>query len=284
MIEGPSNTSLLRRVALSALRRFQRDITIRHHWVPGARVFLNSYLHKGYWFHGKRRERETMELFRELIAPGDTVAEVGGHIGYIAAYFSALAGPGGALYVFEPGSNNLPYIRRNLAPGSIPGGAPATIIEAAAGPEEATVTLYEDSLTGQNNSVVKDFAGLIANAKNALGEAKVDAHEVPMTTLDARFRAKRLDFVKIDVEGFELGVLRGMTEITAVQKPAIMMEVQTDHQAIFDRLRQAGYVLFYPSRKKIGSADELGGRLSNIFAMHEATHAAKIAASFPQKP
>jgi len=37
------------------------DITIRHHWT-GERITLHSFRHKGYWFHGRTRERDSMAL------------------------------------------------------------------------------------------------------------------------------------------------------------------------------------------------------------------------------
>src|SRR5690349_12289207 len=103
---------LLRRILIPLLNRWSPgDITLRHHWT-GESVRLHSFRHKGYWYHGRRREEETMRLFSQLLKPGDSVIEVGGHIGYISLYFKALV-EHGDVFVFEPGANNLPYIRQN---------------------------------------------------------------------------------------------------------------------------------------------------------------------------
>jgi len=88
------------------------DLSIAHPWVPPSRFRLNSFRHKGYWYHGKSRELRTMQLFAKLIRPNDTVAEVGGHIGFISMFFAKLVGDNGRVVVFEPGSNNLPYLRQ----------------------------------------------------------------------------------------------------------------------------------------------------------------------------
>jgi hypothetical protein len=104
----------LRKVAISALRRFNPgDVSIRHHYT-GERITLHSFKHKGYWYYGKRRESESMALFARLVRPQDTVIEVGGHIGYLSLYFAQLVGQRGQVIVFEPGTNNLPYTRANL--------------------------------------------------------------------------------------------------------------------------------------------------------------------------
>jgi len=78
------------------------------------KLFLNTYKHKSYWYYASRREEKTMSFFGSNIKKGDTVIEVGGHIGFITQYFSRLVGNNGRVIVFEPGENNLPYIKKNI--------------------------------------------------------------------------------------------------------------------------------------------------------------------------
>jgi predicted O-methyltransferase YrrM len=104
----------LRSVALPLLKKFSFDAKMQHHWVPNTKFKLNTFKHKGYWYHGKSREHETMMIFRNLIKENNVVVEVGGHIGYISIFFSHLVGVNGRVIVFEPGTNNLPYITDNI--------------------------------------------------------------------------------------------------------------------------------------------------------------------------
>jgi tRNA A58 N-methylase Trm61 len=90
------------------------DITIAHHWT-GEKMLIHSFKHRSYWVHGKEREHESMLCFSRLIQKGDCVFDVGAHIGYTALYFGDLVGSEGTVYAFEPGPNNLPYTRHNLA-------------------------------------------------------------------------------------------------------------------------------------------------------------------------
>ena len=97
---------MARRVALPLLAKFGNfDVTIKHHYT-GDRLRLNAFKHKGYWYLGKDRERNVMSSFERLICKGDTVIEVGGHIGYVSLFFAKLAGDTGHVFVFEPGANN----------------------------------------------------------------------------------------------------------------------------------------------------------------------------------
>ena len=276
--ERISSNEAVRAIILPLMRRAGFDITVSHPWVDGARLTLHSYRHKGYWFYGKSRENASMLLFSNIISIGDAVAEVGGHIGFITGYFAKLAGKSGTVTVFEPGSNNLPYIRRNVARlATMNQLAPIMLVESAVGPEPATVAFYEDDITGQNNSIVKDFDVLASNARSAHVDVTINRREVDMVSIDTVFADRALDFVKIDVEGFELGVLQGMTNTLAKQRPAIMVEVQASQADIFELLSQAGYRLFSEQRVEARSPLALRG---NMFALHAATHAPLIAEHF----
>ncbi len=87
MLARLNENPLLRSLGLPLLKAFNRDISIRHHWLD-RKIKLNLFAHKGYWFHGRHREAEEMQAIRALIAAGDTVVEVGGHIGYISLWFA----------------------------------------------------------------------------------------------------------------------------------------------------------------------------------------------------
>jgi FkbM family methyltransferase len=206
-----------------------------------------------------------MLLFRRLLRPGDSVVEVGGHIGYISLYFKSLVQTG-YVYVFEPGVNNLPYIRRNVLSTGI------RLIEKAAGDRNSQAVFYLESLTGQNNSFIRDFAGLRDNASNAyVATPKVTEVAVDMVRLDDFFEEHSIKpkLVKIDVEGFELSVLKGMAHTLRHCVPMVMVEVQADQEEVFSLLSAAGYTLFNDMLLIRSRPTDLHG---NIFALHSEFH------------
>jgi FkbM family methyltransferase len=234
----------LRKIVLPLMKRFSFDFTIGHHWLPGARVYLSLFQHKGYWYHGRARERETMEAFARLIPRGGTVIEVGGHIGYISMYFASLVGPDGRVVVFEPGPNNQRYLQRNIA-----GLGNVEWVDRAVSDEGGTVTFYCDNLTGQNNSLVADFKVLETNASRTGIALERAAVKVEAVTLDAYCAERGLepDFVKIDVEGAELLVVRGMKAVLAGARPRLMVEMNDEQDRALEReLAEAGYVFLSP--------------------------------------
>lgn len=261
---GLYQVSFLRQLAMPVLKACAVDISICHPWVPNRRCRLNTFRHKGYWYHGKARENQTMNLFAELVRPGHTVAEVGGHIGFVSIYLSMLAGPTGRVFVFEPGSNNLPYTRANVRELNN-----AALIEAAVSDSDGSATLYEESLTGQNNSLVRDFDGLRANSSIAHVPLHVRQRETPTLRLDSYFASRGVDFIKIDIEGHELKALQGARGLLKRSLPAIMVEVQADRPDVFALLAAEGYVMFNDRMQRRTSSDMLQG---NTFALHSERH------------
>lgn len=262
----------LRRVALPLLKLFNRDILLDHPWT-GDKLKLALFEHKGYWFYRKNREFDEMIAFGCLLSPGAHVLEVGGHIGFISLYFAKLVTPSGEVIVFEPGPNNLKYIKFNIAKAS------NILLEAVGCSDlDGESVLYIDNLTGQNNSLVSKFEGLTANAQAAPG-VQVETMPVRISTIKIDTYCERStyqpDFIKIDVEGHELAVLRGAERLlSSGNPPMLMVEVQSDHQEIIAKLRNYEYLLFSATGELLG--DGLVEKNGNIFALHPVFHQERL--------
>lgn len=273
MLAQLNENRLLRSIGLPLLKAVNRDISIRHHWLNHS-VILNLFAHKGYWFHGRRREAEEMKAICRLISTGDAIVEVGGHIGYISLWFAECTGKdsGGSVTVFEPGSNNLPYIRRNLADVEH-----VRLIEKGCGAASGKLEFFEDSLTGQNNSFVESFEGLRANMDAAPNvDTKINTRSVEVVRLDTELGNIAPDFIKIDVEGFEWPVLQGATGWFGPSKmpPIIMIEVQADHDEIAAWMHDRGYTLFDIHGQVLTAIPH---STMNLFALNRDHHAAQLA-------
>ncbi len=256
--ETLSLVPVLRRLAINALKLSQRDISITNKWT-GDRLRLNSYHHKGYWYFQRDRSGPSMRMFGKLIREGDTVIEVGGHIGFVTQYLSKLVGSGGRVVVFEPGSNNAPYIERNV--GLLKN---ATLEKAAVSSRDGRILFYEDNVTGQNNSTIEtyDCAQFVARMN---GERLVRTQrEVESVTLDSYAWKHQLkpDFLKIVVEGSEVEVLRGSAQ-TLRQVRGLMVQVTHHHDAVQRALCNAGFHLIDDHGVNLKSITANG----NIFAL-----------------
>jgi len=257
---------LLRRLLLPCLARFNPgDITISHHYAK-KQLRLHSYRHKGYWFHGRHREQETMGFFRNALKPGDTVFEVGGHIGYITMYFSQLVGNSGKVIVFEPGSNNIPYIRQNCRDL-----LNVELIERAVSDEDGFANFYEEELTGQNNSLNHDYKGFSINRGMAFSNTEYQQCKVKTVKLDTQLAETGLkpSLIKIDIEGAELMALEGGQRIIEEHLPILMVEVTNQKERVFNLLRNWGYILYRDTGEKIQGAHQLD---LNVCALQRHQH------------
>jgi len=150
---------------------------------------FNSEVRKD--FEGDKR------LYGQFISKGDLVFDVGANLGQKSEIFIAL---GARVKAFEPNPYCIPHIRK------ICGAAPDfELVETALGAEQGRAALHFVA-TASTASLLKDWSGL-QSEKEAPKKVNVE-----MTTLDQQIRRFGVpDFCKIDVEGFEAEVLRGLS-------------------------------------------------------------------------
>src|SRR5712692_81229 len=86
---------------------------------------LRGGLRGKWWFLGSRGkllrvllstyEREQTALFRRAVRPGDVVFDIGAHAGYYTLLASALVGPTGKVFAFEPDTRNYRMLEKQIA-------------------------------------------------------------------------------------------------------------------------------------------------------------------------
>ena len=134
--------------------------------------------------------------------------------------------------VFEPGPNNLPYLRANVAP--YPN---IEVVEAACSDVDGEAEFWIENLTGQNNTLVHDYKVWAVNRDRAFSREALRPITVPTVRLDSFLAQSELrpDLLKIDVEGAELMVLRGGERCLAECRPKLVVEV-TENEREVDEL------------------------------------------------
>lgn len=255
----------LRKIIIPLLKKLNLgNISIKHHYT-GSKFKLDAFIHKGYWYHGKNREKIQMDNFKKLISEGDTVFELGAHIGYISVYFSQLAGTSGKVFVFEPGVNNLPYVRENIANSKIKN---VQLVEKAVSDNNGTATFYLENITGQSNSLVKDYRVTKKIHSKTFVEMKKNEVQVETIRIDDFVQMNnisRIDFIKIDIEGAEYLAIKGMPNVLATLKPTMMIEVTENHEALFNLLKDNGYFFIDEFSNKVEDKKAFYG---NLFCFH----------------
>ena len=204
------------------------------------------------------------------VASDAVCMDVGANIGVHTVQLGRLAHAGTVL-AFEPGSENLSYLRRNIGP------VPSVNVRAHG--------LY--SHAGELNFVASRHhpgGSYIAGADGSGGDAAVGEGEVvgsvTVDTLDAvaeREGLTRLDFVKVDIEGSEVHFLEGGEATLRTHQPVIVLECNPIPLRRFQGLRPVRLFdalrAMYPA---VGHVNDAGiparirsrGALEHLLARH----------------
>jgi FkbM family methyltransferase len=158
--------------------------------------------------------------FLTLVRRGDVVVEAGANLGYYTSLFSHLVGPRGHVHAFEPVAPTFSRLRERMRSAVAAGNL--TLNEAALG---AAAGFGEVSWPGDDHGQ----ASLVDHRHGSWqSPSAVHRHPCVMETLDGyaeRQRIERVDFVKCDVEGAELLVLRGGEHTVRRFLPLLHLEV-----------------------------------------------------------
>ena len=143
------------------------------------------------------------ELFR-----GGFILDVGANIGCTSYFFSTVISENYRVIAFEPAPENYILLQNCIA--SYHNEIKITAVNAAVGDHDGTIPLEINRLN--------HTAHRVSTGASAAGSDTAKLLEVPLIALDSYCKAHRtfpIKFVKIDVEGYELFVYRGMAQIIA---------------------------------------------------------------------
>ena len=198
-----------RRVARGLLSAYKNRKTIDPYWIDvsqaGAKIkFLVANLEGQAWYepYVKVENREMTFLKEKILHPGATVVEVGTHQGFTAALIARWIGETGTVFTFEPLQQNCDVAKQVFVQNGLDN---VKLTHAAVGEENGSV--FIGATTTNPNVQTNGF----------LGEA------CPLVRLDDSVEGP-IDLLKIDVEGYELHVLRGAKRLLET-KPNFQIEV-----------------------------------------------------------
>jgi FkbM family methyltransferase len=185
-------------------------------------------------------EPNVTAAFTRLLHAGDVCLDAGAHIGYYTVLASRLVGASGHVYAFEPSPANYRALMENLELNRVTN---VTARNVALALEDGTRVLNEGPGTNTGRATLR-----VPQTERDIGRPQVT---VPVRTLHTEVpeaELARIRVVKIDVEGFELEVLRSLEPVFALGSPlAVFLEltpgwVDRDDLASLERMwREHGF-------------------------------------------
>lgn len=187
-------------------------------------------------------------FMERVVKQGDTVIDVGANIGCISLKLSKAVGQTGKVIAIEPDKSNFRMMQKNLGLNNIKN---VLLLLYAASYEEKTLRFYL-----ANKGSIGMHSGLYNNKVHSSSFV-----EVPATTIDNITNAiniVRVKLVKIDVEGVEIDVIKGMHQLILRDHPIIVVEICAEFLNLYGMtvkqfkeymLNQYGYVSFKLTKK-----------------------------------
>lgn len=192
-----------------------------------------------YWdFKAKDRDK-----LYSLMKKGQVIFDVGTNIGETLLNFARLTGEQGYVYGFEPDQENYNNARKNISLNNFTN---IHVFQQAVSDKKETVKLYciEPHNRGMNR--------ILEPEHEKHGQFTI----LETTTLDSivlQNNIKRVDVMKIDIEGYEMHAIRGAMEMLKRFKPVLFIEVgytrlinnKTSPNQLMKILEDLGYNIFH---------------------------------------
>lgn len=197
--------------------------------LPNGIAVIDGDTHISAWV----QEHNTLEIARDMLLPfkqyipeNGTVIDVGASIGDHTITYAEWVGPTGLVAAFEVNPRAYECLQHNTK--DLPQVLP---IKTGLSDVDGKVVLVELDNSG---------ATYLSNGKSKT--------KVPVTTLDS-YEFKNVNFIKIDVEGYEVKVLEGSRKTIEESRPVMLVEVNraaleragTSAERLFEVLAELGY-------------------------------------------
>lgn len=219
----------------------------------------------------------TNEIISRLLRPGDIAIDIGANIGIMTSLMARRAGPTGAVYAFEPHPDTRRRLEANIdswAATCLPV-APVTVIPSAVSDQSGSSTLVEPEQFSRNSGIAT--LQQVGSSKGNEQTSRIDVSTIKFDEWAENLHDIRL--VKIDVEGHEDSVLKGMQRCLADKRvyAFVFEEMRPLPSPATETLKEHGYSCYMIDRtfwKPLlisveGGPNKIHGEATNILAIRD---------------
>jgi len=188
-------------------------------------------------------------IFQKEINSGDTVLDIGAHIGYYTLISAKIVGETGKLFSFEANPANYAILKKNI---EVNGYNNVTAVETAISDFKGSAKLFFERSSNTRWSSIYNIHG------------EGNYVDVEVSTIDEKLKdyTGSVNFIKLDIEGAELAALRGMTNILRKNRelkivvefrPSILLRAGIAPREFLNYFTINGFQMYY--------ADEVHGQI-----------------------
>jgi FkbM family methyltransferase len=184
------------------------------------------------------------ELFKQFLKPEMVCLDVGSNIGYYVCLESQIIGSKGKILAIEPSPLNYKYLEKNV---KLQNQKNIELFNFACGNQDGEIKFLVSNRSNWSRVASDDLI-------DAPPDAIIDTVEIPIKQIDSfvnEQNLEKLDFVRMDVEGYERNILDGMKNTLEKFKPLLQLEIHLfimGHDAtkeLLDFFTKMGYVVTY---------------------------------------
>jgi len=197
------------KMRLIFLHKFLRRKLIKHHISAlGLPMYIDLSepgLSRTLFYRGIHEPLAT-RLVQEELAPGMVIIDIGANLGYYVLLEAKTVGENGVIYAIEPVPSSYSILQKNVALNHC---TQVHTFRLALGDKDGTATMYiTDKLNWSH------IASDLLDSKRAIHirSAIQRSVQVPIMRLDSFvhiYQIEQVHFLRMDVEGFEIAVIRG---------------------------------------------------------------------------
>ncbi len=179
-------------------------------------------------------------MVRKLVKPEDTVVDIGANLGYFAKTFAELT-PRGKVLCIEPVPRFYQVLKYFL--GKYPH---VEIKNIALGSKEGEVTMVLPESEGMIRTGLPHITSGAKNSSENTIQVKIKKAADILGTLN------KIDYIKCDVEGHEMEIFSGLTQILKKHKPLIQVEISHQNKNnLLNFFKELGYEQYGIAKGKI---------------------------------
>jgi FkbM family methyltransferase len=207
---------------------------VKNYLIVVSRLFFISY---SCGFLRKSKTFDCHYFIKKLIRKGDYVIDIGANLGYYSRLFAKLTGPKGKVFSVEPVTLFRKILKINTS-----GFKNTTIIPYALGTEDDKSIVM--GIPKSNKYLRHGLTRVLDKDENEPFEFTFNEKMFTPATLFGKI--ERCDYIKCDVEGYEIHIIPQLEFLLKPFQPIIQIEIEpVNRKTISDFLSSLSYSAFY---------------------------------------